>query len=82
MGEREVLEYKVGEGWDKLCEFLGRDVPVGVDFPRKDDFTEYKAQQGTAGSVKVLRGNREHYPGMSYCTCHCFMQDNVYSRLY
>ena len=22
-----LLEYKVGEGWDRLCEFLGDDVP-------------------------------------------------------
>lgn len=28
------LEYKLGSGWKPLCDFLGEEVPVGVDFPR------------------------------------------------
>lgn len=38
----DFLEYKVAEGWDRLCQFLGKDVP-GQGFPRKDDWAEYKA---------------------------------------
>lgn len=29
-----LLEYKLGSGWEPLCEFLGKPVPQGVDFPR------------------------------------------------
>lgn len=31
-GER-LLEYKLGEGWEPLCGFLGREVP-DTEFPR------------------------------------------------
>jgi hypothetical protein len=31
------LEYRVGEGWERLCEFLGKDIPQGVAFPKKND---------------------------------------------
>ncbi|KAL1862513.1 hypothetical protein VTK73DRAFT_6765 [Phialemonium thermophilum] len=38
---RRFLEYRVGEGWDRLCEFLGVAVPQ-IPFPRSDDWAEYK----------------------------------------
>lgn len=31
-----LLEYRLGEGWEPLCEFLGKEVP-GVEFPRVND---------------------------------------------
>jgi hypothetical protein len=31
-----LLEYRVGQGWEPLCEFLGRPVP-DVPFPRLND---------------------------------------------
>jgi hypothetical protein len=30
------LEYSLGDGWEPLCEFLGKDVP-DVEFPRVND---------------------------------------------
>ncbi|KAJ7090762.1 hypothetical protein B0H15DRAFT_836802 [Mycena belliarum] len=36
-----LLEYRVGEGWGRLCAFLGTDVPEG-DFPRTNDSEEIK----------------------------------------
>jgi hypothetical protein len=32
--EERRLEYKLGSGWAPICEFLGKDVPEGVPFPR------------------------------------------------
>lgn len=32
-----LLEYKLGEGWEPLCEFLGRPVPKKTEFPRVND---------------------------------------------
>ena len=32
----KLLEYKLGSGWEPLCEFLGKDVP-DVDFPKVND---------------------------------------------
>ncbi|KAJ3579464.1 hypothetical protein NPX13_g1092 [Xylaria arbuscula] len=31
------LEYKIGDGWEPLCKFLGVPVPEGVEFPRSND---------------------------------------------
>jgi hypothetical protein len=39
--KERFLEYEVKEGWEKLCAFLGKDVPE-VPFPRSDDWVEYK----------------------------------------
>ncbi|KAF6838404.1 hypothetical protein CPLU01_02516 [Colletotrichum plurivorum] len=38
---RKFLEFRPGDGWEPLCEFLGVDVP-NVPFPRSDDWVEYK----------------------------------------
>lgn len=39
---REYLEYRPGDGWGPLCEFL--DVPVpDQPYPHTDDFAAYKA---------------------------------------
>ncbi|KAJ7051011.1 P-loop containing nucleoside triphosphate hydrolase protein [Mycena amicta] len=35
-----LLEYRVGEGWDRLCVFLGKEVPK-EEFPRLNDRGAY-----------------------------------------
>ena len=32
-----LLVYRAEEGWGPLCEFLGRERPVGVRFPRVNE---------------------------------------------
>lgn len=34
---RAFLDYKLGSGWQPLCDFLGVDVPKEVDFPRGNE---------------------------------------------
>jgi hypothetical protein len=34
---RDLLDYKLGSGWGPLCDFLGVDVPKGVEFPRGNE---------------------------------------------
>ena len=34
---RPVLEFGLGEGWGPLCQFLGREVPEGKEFPRANE---------------------------------------------
>lgn len=36
----QLLEYKLGSGWEPLCEFLGKPVP-DVPFPRINDSAEF-----------------------------------------
>ncbi|KAF7985880.1 hypothetical protein HWV62_43754 [Athelia sp. TMB] len=40
--DRDVLVYEVKQGWAPLCRFLGVQEPVGTDFPRSDDWANYK----------------------------------------
>jgi hypothetical protein len=37
------LEYKPGDGWEPLCEFLGVDIP-NVPFPRENDAEEHDGE--------------------------------------
>ncbi|EGU86607.1 hypothetical protein HZS61_004957 [Fusarium oxysporum f. sp. conglutinans] len=37
------LEYKLGDGWEPLCEFLGKDIP-DVEFPRINDRESHAAE--------------------------------------
>jgi len=41
--KEKLLEYQVQQGWEPLCAFLGKEVPE-VEFPRADDWKEYKEQ--------------------------------------
>ncbi|KAH8747213.1 hypothetical protein F5883DRAFT_474633, partial [Diaporthe sp. PMI_573] len=34
---RDLLDYKLGSGWGPLCDFLGVDVPKGVEFPQGNE---------------------------------------------
>ncbi|RYP67874.1 hypothetical protein DL771_006982 [Monosporascus sp. 5C6A] len=36
-----LLEYKVADGWEPLCEFLGEPVPKGVKFPNVNDNRDF-----------------------------------------
>ena len=42
LGEgRKFLEWEAKEGWERVCKFLGYEVP-NAPFPRNDDWVEYK----------------------------------------
>ncbi|CAN8104759.1 unnamed protein product [Discula destructiva] len=47
-----LLEFKMEDGWGPLCEFLGKEIPEGVPFPRRNDAAELKA----ALRANVVRG--------------------------
>ncbi|KAL0938359.1 uncharacterized protein CTRU02_204969 [Colletotrichum truncatum] len=54
-GGRRFLEYRPGDGWGPVCEFLGiKEIPE-IPFPRSDDWVEYKK--------KVERERREEKEG-------------------
>lgn len=38
-----LLEYRLGEGWGPLCEYLGKEVPEGLPFPRVNEAAAFKA---------------------------------------
>lgn len=46
------LEYTIGDGWQPLCEFLGKDIP-SQPFPRLNDGAARKENQ-RQGELMVL----------------------------
>ena len=40
--KERLLVYRLGEGWEPLCRFLGREVPEEVQFPRVNETEELK----------------------------------------
>jgi hypothetical protein len=38
----QFLEYKLGDGWEGLCSFLGKEVPVDTPFPHLNEKEEFK----------------------------------------
>lgn len=42
--DERKLEYKLGVGWEPLCAFLGKEVPVGIDFPRVNEAEGFEAK--------------------------------------
>lgn len=46
------LEYKMGDGWEPLCAFLGKDVP-NMPFPRLNDNASRQRSQRN-GEIQVL----------------------------
>ncbi|MCJ1476726.1 hypothetical protein MMC13_005394 [Lambiella insularis] len=40
------LEYGVKQGWEPLCEFLGKEIPHGVEFPHLNDTESFRKSLG------------------------------------
>lgn len=38
--KEQLLEYRMGEGWERLCAFLGKEVPQG-EFPRVNEAKDF-----------------------------------------
>lgn len=55
--KHQFLEYDVKEGWEPLCEFLGKEVPE-KSFPRADDWLAYKKANGT-GTVNAESSSKD-----------------------
>jgi hypothetical protein len=51
--KEKLLEYQVGEGWGRLCAFLGDAIPE-LDFPRTND-TKAVLEMSGAWSTRIFR---------------------------
>lgn len=38
-----LLEFQARQGWGPLCEFLGKEIPDGKQFPKVNDVTTFRA---------------------------------------
>ncbi|KAF6845035.1 nad dependent epimerase [Colletotrichum musicola] len=64
--KERLLEYKLKDGWEPLCEFLGKDVPQGVDFPvanqRKEHLDRVRTRQNRFFKLAIFVGLRKTLP--------------------
>jgi len=54
-----TIDFTKGEGWEKLCAFLGREIP-DVPFPHANQWLSTTARQSYYGQKKNLRFYRQH----------------------
>ena len=40
----KLLEYRLGDGWEPLCKFLGKNMPEGIPFPKKNEAAALRAK--------------------------------------
>jgi hypothetical protein len=53
--KERLLVYKLGSGWEPLCEFLGKEVPKDIQFPRVNETEELKERVFLALMLGVRR---------------------------
>ena len=41
--EEKLLVFQAREGWQPLCQFLGREVPAGTTFPRLNNASQFRS---------------------------------------
>lgn len=46
---RELLEFELGDGWEELCEFLGKSVP-DLEFPHVNERDSWRRSFGLGWS--------------------------------
>jgi hypothetical protein len=49
-----LLEFRVQEGWEPLCEFLGERVPFGEKFPNVNDNSDFVARSRRRNRMQAL----------------------------
>lgn len=54
-GPDRLLTYEVGEGWERLCAFLGRPVPE-VPFPHANDSATFRQRSGLEDAGEAAPG--------------------------
>ena len=57
----QLLEYKLGDGWKPICDFLGKDVP-DVPFPRVNEAVEFRDRIGVMKKEGIKRVARNTLP--------------------
>lgn len=52
--KENLLEFKVAEGWEPLCEFLGERVPKGEPFPNINDNRIFVSRSRTRNRMQLF----------------------------
>ena len=65
--EERMLEFQLGDGWEPLCEFLGKDVP-NKPFPHVNDTKLFVERMGLVQSLAVQRVMKNTLPWLVAAT--------------
>ncbi|TVY80468.1 hypothetical protein LSUE1_G004432 [Lachnellula suecica] len=52
--KENLLEFKVTDGWEPLCEFLGERVPLGDKFPNVNDNSDFVSRSKRRNRMQLL----------------------------
>ena len=58
-----LLEYKLGQGWEPICNFLGKDVPP-MPFPHVNEGAEFAERQKLLGAQTIRRIAKNFLPSL------------------
>ncbi|KAK4496983.1 hypothetical protein PRZ48_011432 [Zasmidium cellare] len=56
----QLLDYKLKDGWEPLCQFLGKDVP-DVPFPRLNTLEDYQAKASQDKRAGIMRATKRMF---------------------
>jgi hypothetical protein len=49
---RDILEFEIGDGWSALCNYLGKETPIG-EFPRANEAKTWRKVMGLDGGLLI-----------------------------
>lgn len=52
--KENLLEFKVQDGWEPLCKFLGQPIPMGSKFPNTNDNRDFVARSRRRNRMQML----------------------------
>jgi hypothetical protein len=52
--KENLLEFRVTQGWEPLCEFLGERVPLGTKFPNVNDNSDFVTRSRRRNRMQML----------------------------
>ncbi|KAK0614318.1 hypothetical protein B0T14DRAFT_437605 [Immersiella caudata] len=59
----QLLEFRLGDGWEPLCEFLGKPAP-DVPFPQKNERAEFVEMQAAGKVLMIATAKRRLFLGI------------------
>ena len=59
----QLLEFKLEQGWEPLCKFLGNEVPA-TPFPHRNETKSFNAKMSVMKKRAALRILRSYGPGL------------------
>lgn len=74
VAKENLLEFRVQDGWEPLCEFLEQPVPMGCKFPNVNDNSDFVSRSRRRNRMQMLNvGARFLYMALLFVVALYFM---------